>query len=185
MSVRAPFDPSVFDDPIAGRTQWTPMKAGGASFGTHRLVTLEVGRLAMKKSLGSFLFGIIFIAAGLMSAGAGLQSDKWVAALVGGLFVAVGAFVAWPTSLVFDGDRRQVHFPKGPLPFSNVHAVQIVQEYVSGDSDYWSYELNLVLKDGERVHVTDHGNLEGLRRDSKRLGELMSCKVWDAAHKAP
>lgn len=62
-----------------------------------------------------------------------------------------------------------------------IHALQLISEYISGSkSSYYSYELNLVLKDGRRIAVIDHGNLKSLREDAKRLSEFLGKPVWDA-----
>jgi hypothetical protein len=59
-------------------------------------------------------------------------------------------------------------------------------EYVSGNkSSYYSYELNLVLDDGSRINVVDHGNLERLRSDAQTLSQFLGKPVWDAIQNAP
>ena len=42
-----------------------------------------------------------------------------------------------------------------------------------------SYELNLVLQDGERLNVVDHGSFDVLREDAAKLGEFLGVPVWD------
>jgi hypothetical protein len=55
-------------------------------------------------------------------------------------------------------------------------------EYVTGNkSSYYSYELNLVLDDGRRINVIDHGNLDRLRSDAQPLSRFLDKPVWDAA----
>jgi hypothetical protein len=54
-------------------------------------------------------------------------------------------------------------------------------EFVSGSKNsYHSYELNLVLNDGSRINVVDHGNLERLRSDASTLSRFLDKPVWDA-----
>ena len=61
-------------------------------------------------------------------------------------------------------------------------ALQLLSEHVSGnDSSYYSYELNLVLEDGRRLSVVDHGDCEQLREDAQLLSQLLGKPVWDAA----
>ncbi len=181
----APIDPSYFDDTIAMKTKWSPLKAGGASFGTHKLVEIDSTRLEMKKSLGSFLFGGVFFLVGLGALVGAAANPVWPAfawaGTFGVVFTGVGAWVAWPTTLVFDATTRQIGLRKGAIAFSTVHAIQVIKEYVRGDKQsYWSYEINLVLKDGERLNIVDHGNLDGIRSDAKKISQLMGCKLWDA-----
>ena len=183
-----PIDPVVFDDPIATQTRWSPLVPGGSNFRTHRLVELEPERLAMKKSLAMFLFGSVFLVFGAGAMGGMLVSmigrgelGSWPFGLFGAAFLAVGLYAVWPTSMVFDGRMRQIELKKELVPFGSVHALQIIKERVSGDkSSYWSYELNLVFRDGERKNIVDHGNLERLRSDAAQLRALIGCKLWDA-----
>ena len=66
-------------------------------------------------------------------------------------------------------------------PLSSIHALQLLSEFVSGSkSSYYSYELNLVLNDGSRINVVDHGNLERLRSDASALSRFLDKPVWDA-----
>jgi len=77
---------------------------------------------------------------------------------------------------------------KDYIDLADVYAIQLIKEYVPGSSGtdsrsspYYSYELNLVLKDGERMNVVDHGNLTRIRADAIKLGEFLgNLPVWDA-----
>ncbi len=81
----------------------------------------------------------------------------------------------------FNGKSR-----KNYSGFDNIHALQIISEFCihkssSGSSShYYSYELNLVLKDGNRINVVDHGDLNTLRKDAETLSQFLSKPVWDA-----
>ena len=44
----------------------------------------------------------------------------------------------------------------------------------------YNYELNLVLKDGERINVVDHGNLKKIQDDANTLSNFLGKPVWDA-----
>jgi len=80
---------------------------------------------------------------------------------------------------------------KNAVPLEQIHAVQIISEYVRDCSrrtgrtsstrrtSYYSYEINLVLKDGARINVVDHGNLGRIQQDSRQLGEFLGVPVWD------
>jgi hypothetical protein len=177
----APVDPAVFGDPLALKTKWTPLSPGGASFATHRLRETDPGRLELKKSVGSFFFGATFVLVGLGTVAAGALDGPWFLMVLGGVFAAAGTWFGWPTSQVFDGNSRQISLRTGPLSFSAIHAVQIVKEHVRRNKkSYWSYELNLVLKDGERVNVVDHADLPRIQSESQMLKTLLGCKLWDA-----
>lgn len=75
-------------------------------------------------------------------------------------------------------------------PLGEAIGLQILSEYVvSRDSDgdshrFHSYELNLVLIDGSRANIVDHGNLKALRNDAAMVSEFLGVPVWDATLKS-
>ena len=48
-----------------------------------------------------------------------------------------------------------------------------------GKSDYKSYEMNLVLKDGERILVIDHGDQKQVESDAAMLAVFLNVPVWN------
>lgn len=174
-------EPAGFGDPIAAKTQWTPLVPGGANFATHTLVLHEGSRVELKPSIALKLFGGVFLVVGLGCTLGGLLVPQWFMILFGLPFAAVGLYVLKPRTILFDGGARLFTGPKGQVPFSAIHAIQIIKERVtSSDSDYWSYELNLVLSSGERINVVDHGSLGRVRADAQTISALLGCKLWDA-----
>ena len=67
----------------------------------------------------------------------------------------------------------------------DVYALQLVSERVknsgSTGKSYTSFELNLVLGDGSRINVMDHGSLDGIRSDAETLSETLGLPVWDGS----
>jgi hypothetical protein len=62
----------------------------------------------------------------------------------------------------------------------DIYALQIIPELVRSDNkSYVSYELNLVLRDGSRMNVVDHGDLVKLREDAKLVSEFLGIAIWD------
>jgi len=55
-----PIDTSVFNDPLADKTSWTPQARGGASFKTRTLKKVSSSELKYKGSTGGLLFALIF-----------------------------------------------------------------------------------------------------------------------------
>jgi len=200
-------DLSRFDDPVARQTEWTPAKGGGTNFLTHSLVQVHSNRFEFCSSPGAKIFAAIFFTAGTVisifggyTLYRGAQSfavEMMVPLLVGGIFAVAGGWMyrSFTAPIVFDS--RQGYFWKGrtaPRHVANldaikelaeigeIHALQIISEYCSGkNSSYYSYELNLVLRDGRRINVVDHGNAGRLREDSEKLSRFLGIPVWDAA----
>jgi hypothetical protein len=205
-------DPSGFDDPLAAQTDWFPAAPGGASFGTHRLVQVSANRVEFSATLGTKFFFVLFFFAGLGVLGFQfnririgqadlLTQDSLVPFLVGAVFAVVGGCLYWfgTSPRVFDRSRDRfwrgrsepaMMSASGPsdraTPLSSIHALQLLTEYVSGNKNsYYSYELNLVLDDGSRINVVDHGNLERLRSDAQKLSQFLGKPIWDAIRGAP
>lgn len=204
-STTAP-DLSRFDDPVARQTEWTPAKGGGTNFLTHSLVQVHSNRIEFRSSAGAQLFAAIFFMAGtaisvfggyqLYQNGISFTVEIMLPLLVGGIFAVAGGWIyrSFTAPIVFD--TRQGYFWKGrtaPRHVANldaikelaeigeIHALQIISEHCSGkNSSYYSYELNLVLRDSRRINVVDHGNAGRLREDCEKLSRFLGVPVWDA-----
>ena len=117
------------------------------------------------------------------------------ALLFGGIGGLVGYFTSRPR--VFDLAAGWFWVGRKPIsttkvkrnnncaPLKMVHALQIVREIVTSEGDqsstsFNSYELNLVLNDGSRINVIDHGDIDKIRTDSARLSKFLNVPVWDA-----
>jgi hypothetical protein len=115
--------------------------------------------------------------------------------IFGGIFFTVGIIMLYQFAkpAVFDTmygyywkGRNKVDFgignskPELFISLSQIHALQLIAEHVrSNKSSYYSYELNLVLRDGSRKNVVDHGNITRLREDADKLSKFLGKPVWD------
>jgi hypothetical protein len=100
------------------------------------------------------------------------------------------------TPIVFDKTKGafwkgrkplELVFNKASLDYfaklNQVHALQLISEYCrESKSSFHSYELNLVLKNGQRINVVDHGNKDRLRDDAASLSAFLQKPVWDATY---
>lgn len=180
------------EDRLAQTVSRAPLKGGGANFRTHQYVQLSSRKATFRATPGMYLFAGVFIGLGLLALSINPDGEDWsdllVPRIVGFVFALVGALVLYFSrrNYVFDkqlgryyrndqaADRRA-----GGL-LADIHAIQIISEHVSGDdSNYTSYELNLVLKNGERLNVTDHGNRQALLADTRQLAAFLGVPVWD------
>lgn len=199
------FNPEVFNDPVALLTSWSPLKGGGSNFRTQKLVEIDPDRMEIRTTMGAALCSSIFFVAGLFIIGIGIKAiiscenvsfDVLFPLFLGLLFSGAGGvmFVSFSMPAVFD--RRNGYFWKGRkspaevvnksrlnpfAEFEQIHALQLISEYcASNKSSYYSYELNLVLKDGNRINVFDHGRLEAARTDAEKLSVFLKRPLWDA-----
>jgi len=202
-----PFDPSRFGDPVAQQTNWMPAKRGGANFRTRRLVHVTSNRIEFRASMGAILFFGLFLLGGLgfavgfslyhFSEGTFLfRADTVLPSLFGIVFAAVGGYLIYLGTAPIVFDKTKGFFWKGRMTpgemldsnalkhfagLEEIHALQLISEHCRGQkSSYYSYELNLVLKDGKRINVVDHGNLKKLREDAETLSQFLDRPLWDA-----
>ncbi|MCI5223326.1 MAG: hypothetical protein D3924_11795, partial [Candidatus Electrothrix sp. AR4] len=57
---------TLADDPVAGQTQWTPLKRDASGFRTHYLVDAGLGRLEFRPSINFILFAFFFLFVGTL-----------------------------------------------------------------------------------------------------------------------
>jgi len=201
-------DPSKFDDPIAMKTEWIPLRSGGSNFRTHRLVEKGYHRFEFKSTIFALVFYLIFFLVGSGLLGFALYSEflnsfqleesSLILSAIGIVFflVGLGLIISGTKPIVFDkmsgyfwkgrtSPNQNIEYSKPELftHLNEIHALQIIQERVSSDkSSYYSYELNLVLRDGQRKNVIDHGNLDRLQEDAQKISEFLNKPLWDVTN---
>ena len=192
----------AFNDDVANKTQWTPLKSGGANFKTHDLVKPSSSILKYQLSWGSkMLFGV-FSLIGIVALSAGIfqlmekgTSSGWVLVFVGLLFIVISLvffkimgrpiFIDRSIGMMYKGNKapklsgQQDNNDKVYL--NNVHALQVIKEYIrSNKSRYYSYEINFIMKDASRVNVMDHGNYKQIQSDAEEIALFIGKPLWDA-----
>ncbi|MDH3496969.1 MAG: hypothetical protein OER21_09410 [Gemmatimonadota bacterium] len=183
------------DDPVAQRTRWDPLVGGGANFRTRDLIVVNASRLEFRASRGMKLFGGAFVALGLVAAGAGVAGPRWAPLLFGLAFAAIGVWLWFHGTAPVVFDTREGAFWRGRsapseavnrqrlqhyAALGDIHALQLLAEHVAdSDGSYNSYELNLVLTDGRRLNVTDHGDYDTLHRNTQTVSDFLNRPVWD------
>jgi len=202
---RPEFDPSQFNDPVAAQTEWGALKGGGTNFKTHTLKRVHNQRMEFRCSLGMLLFGGVFFLIGVGVLGAGgvgylkpgnnFEWGEFIGMSIFGLiFGSVGFFTLRSAMVprVFDlaqgyycRDRKKPEHAFDPssirdhVRLDDIYALQLISEYVRGNkSSYHSYELNLVLKDGTRINVVDHGGRTAILRDAEALASFLGKPLW-------
>lgn len=194
-----------FQDPVALTTEWSPLKSGGTNFKTHRLKRIHAQRMEFRCSLGMLLFGGVFLLIGIGALTGcvhalihrGPVTDGaifFILPLFGLVFGGVGFFSLRSAMVprVFDlshgyycRDRRKpeqsfdVSAIRDHVRLDQIHALQLISERCSGkNSSYSSYELNLVLTDGSRLNVVDHGGRQAILRDAEALSDFLGKPLW-------
>lgn len=187
-------------DSVASITSWSPMRGGGANFQTHNLQELSRGALRLKSSGQLKIFFTVFIAVGLNGMcfsllrhlqrvgidGAINQPVETLGALwsAGLMFVVVGSVLLnrfSPRNTVFDKTAGELAVGRDKYRLNDIHALQIIEEIAGGQGSgvFKSYELNLVFKNGERLHLMDHGHYQALNADAETLAKYLGIPIWE------
>jgi hypothetical protein len=116
--------------------------------------------------------------------------------IVGGVFTMAGLlmFYHFYKPIVFD--KTSGFYLKGyntnnatkknsktseQIALNTIVALQIIGENVRGSkSSFNSFELNLVLKDGSRKNIVDHGSLKSIVDDADLLSTFLDIPIWHA-----
>jgi hypothetical protein len=141
------------------------------------------------------LFAATFVLLAIAAAVVGAVSGGWPLVAFGTAVAALGGGVFYFGAAPVVFDKRQGAFWRGRTApnevinrltlkayakLDDVHALQVIKEGVHGDdSSYDSFELNLVLTDGRRINVTDHGDYDTLRRNTETLSAFLGRPLWD------
>jgi hypothetical protein len=198
-----PVDPRSFNDPLALQVSWAPASPGGTSFRTHSFVEVPPQQVRFRATLQAYAFGGLFAGlGGLFTFFSGRFPQRhtdpavthWFVLLLGPLFLALGLYMLYSFCRPIVFDRSSGYFwkgwppkdtlsglgsPKNALPLAQIHALQLLAERCrSRRGSFFSFELNLVLNDGRRIPVVDHGNLQAILDDSAALGRFLGKPVW-------
>jgi hypothetical protein len=118
--------------------------------------------------------------------------DRGIAITCCTVFLLAGLWLLRQTRAVMVFDKREGVFWRTPgsetsgvrYPLERVHALQLLAERMRSSSrrggSYYSYELNVVLDDGKRVHIVDHGKRPQIEADAAALGEFLEKPIWNA-----
>ncbi len=188
---------------INQRVSTSPLKPGGSNFKTHALVESSSSQLRYRPSVGGALFGFLFFGIGLgfvifnLIFEDGLMDNPSLFNLFGlafGLiFAFAGGYILYHLYKPRVFDKQSGYYYKGynfkpnerelehQFKLNTIAAVQIIGETIrDSDGSYGSYELNLVLEDGTRRNVVDHGSLKTIIDDAHIVSEFLNVPIWHA-----
>ena len=202
---KLPLNLDVFHHDLAHKTRWMPIKHGGSQFKNVKLVKKSSDVLRYESTTSRIVINVLIIGIPLVFfmlsvVGVSLeQLDKFTVfpGLLLPLFLLVlGGFGLYNALMPNIFDKRlglfyqsyrkpRLHTKasehKNWIALDTIAALQIVEERVrTKNSSYKSYELNLVLEDGERFNVIDHGNYERIKDDAKTIADFLGIPYWDA-----
>jgi hypothetical protein len=170
----------------------------GASFRTHVLLE-EQGQIRFEPTLTAELFFAVFQFMGLLGiliGGAGAFAGGFEGVLAAPISVGIGIGFWWlggrerkklRRTVELDVLRRTIRAPREQIPsnqmsaivtFQDVLAVQIISKCIhDSEHSYTSYELNLVLRNRERIGIVDHADEDAILSAAKRIAAFLECPV--------
>ena len=169
-----------------------PLKPGGASFQITRLVFEQYSIVVRMTWKFYLLFCIIAVPFNVLILIA-LASSKRIDLGLFCVLVLVDSLMAF---CIINGLIRRnyplfdmvkgIFYPNGKkrdnigIPFNQLDHLQIVAEHChTSKNSYYSYELNVVLKDGTRHNIMDHGSSKLLLADAQKLASRLSLPLVD------
>ncbi len=191
-------DTTDFDDPMAKKIDWEPAQVG-FSGRNRRLVSINSNRLVFRSPITGLVLIVAFAAlsfAAIYDFFAKLLAGQFYAAPLPFFFIFGGLawllFHAWSIPIVFDKEKgyfwrgRKVPSPstvqtdaKRYAALEEIYALQLIKPPWLGRRKSIIYELNLVLRSGDRVHVLVHRSKKRLRSYASDLSAFLQVPVWD------
>jgi len=195
------FDPRSFHHPLASVVEWTPLKGGGANFKTCELKFDEMqSKLEVKPTNGMILFCAVFWLIGACTIVGSIASIifyefNFTAVFLfffGAIFLSVGLGMRYFALIPKVFDKRIGYYfvgeqerPKEGCLLDEIVAIQIIDEQMKnskGYKSYFSFEINLVLKNAKRINVIDHGEIAVVRKQAADIQNFLGqhITVWDS-----
>lgn len=187
-------DLANWHDPLASKISWDNLTNPMSNFATGRLFITSETTLELKRSVGFSVFAWAFILSGIIPLILAFKNPLLL--IFSAVFIGLGAgALYWGFSpTVFD--QKKGTFQRGRNPsadrdsyckLEDIHAIQILHKWVETNDidteDYDSYEVNLVLHSGYRLHVIEYPQGGHVWGDAAKLADFLNVPVWDNSPK--
>ena len=206
-------NPEIFNDKIALKTSWKPIMKGGRGDVVYETKLDKPYHLTfvltqIRRILGKFILfiGAILLLVCLLNAIFVFydRSILIMAIPVSTIVFIIGARLTYFIAPVIHFDLRAGYYWRGKkqpkslnvskdmCELSEIYAIQIIKEcYIYEEhANLFTYELNLIFRDGSRRHVADYGArgldaflYDQISKDAKILSEFLDLPLWDASSK--
>ena len=164
---------------------WEPANDGGSSF-KIKSMHMKDKFIVFKRSIRFVLFHLPVIIPGLLAFILGVPF--FVSEGVLGMVVFMLVFGSILSGLGFYSLLKEktftINLKSGEYYWgknqnvgfvSNIYALQLLsKEICNTSSPYTSFELNLVLQNGERITVLDHGDYHHVKNSAERLAAILN-----------
>ena len=197
------FNPESLNDEIALKTRWSPLEPGGTNSTDYRFNKVSSTRVEFKASPKLYLVVAVFLILGVAAIIKFSMEPTGSLLFYGGIglgiiliLTGISKLIGFKTIPMFDLDEgyfwknqkspdKDIKNSSTQCRLEDIHAIQLIQERIqsggsSGSSSFYSFEMNLVLNNGKRLNVVDHGTLSRIRKNADQLSDFLDVPVWDA-----
>ena len=163
----------------------------GPKFRSHRIIFDE--KVAdLKPTISSLLFCIVYIIVGVFLIMLAVivyvkknQVDFTI--FLGGIGIAITTFgitLVKPFIKQVTFDKNRGTFKNNidrAVKIENIISLQILNKIITSKNglSYPCYELNMFTKNGRRVNILNHNDIDQLTSDAKQLAEFLSVELID------
>ena len=179
-------------DLSSSQIQWSPLKNGGSFYRTYRLVKVSSKRMELHPTIiwqMIYLYLFLLGLAGVIIIPIQHHHDKsdflYVIFSILIMLTASGLLYFQTCFINFDKTKQMIwkerKYSKKKsiqrhIPLSDIAALQLLQKSVLSAKmiSFYSYELNVILKTGKRIYITDYANYTGIKKDAKELSYFLN-----------
>ncbi|WP_299878942.1 hypothetical protein [uncultured Cocleimonas sp.] len=166
----------------------------GPKFRSHKVI-FEENVADLKPTMSSLWFCLVYIVVGLfllMLAAIVYHNKKQLdfTLFLGGIGIAILTFgitlvMPFVKQVTFDKDRGTFkNNIDRAVKLENIITFQILNKMVTSKHglSYPCYELNMLTKNGRRINVLNHNDIEQLTSDAQMLAEFLDVELIDLQH---
>jgi len=183
------------EDPIAQKTEWTPLNRHTASFITHKLIKKSFSLMQFEATLELKIFYLFPALFGIFLGMAFSNSFNIIIFVICIILILAGIllYLFNTKPIIFDKNKGYIwkgkikDYPYQIIENNKIKCISLNQIYaiqLLRSSLRWvvSYEINLILKDGKRYDVLGHYNLEKIKKDAETLSKFLRIPLWDITY---
>ncbi len=198
-------------DPVAQKIEWTPLKKWWVPYRNYILQEKDLWKLIFEPSFIKKIAPMMLIILWLIyfpyndiyfsfiinkNINILIEKGNYITILLSVFLILIWLYKLYNLKLLVFDKQLGYYYKKNIKDFwfmnhmndensvflKNVYAIQIIDEFINNKNPFYSYELNLVMKDYTRINVIDHGDLINLKKDAKQLSEYLHVPLWDMTY---
>jgi hypothetical protein len=178
------------------KVDWSPFRFGGAQFNINDFIyTSDSLKILPSKSakIIPLIVTIIFGSLPLLFYKINNQKPHFVVLFVVGVFISIFIISYIRVLIKVEIDKSNGSIKKGISlkrakiigQISDIEFIQIVEQLIpQKKNQYFSYEINLVLKNRNRISITDHADFEEIKKEAQKLKLFLGVPIFTKSKKS-